>query len=472
MRLELGPVIANLLLLAAGLGIVNAVGVLAPTLRGLLAVTGLAYLAGVSLVMIVGIALLTVGVAFTLPAFTAVSVLVAVFGLAARRNWLGQLRAAQWKKPVLRRPSLSVYGWIPLITLAVAGAISVVVFRAVGFRPLSEWDGWSIWTRKAEALFYFGNLSTGFFASHAYTFMHADYPILIPVFESIQFRAMGTIDTQSIHAELWLLLVAFVWALAFVAARDRPPLYWAPLVVIPLVGGIWSQLLTAYADIPMALFLALGIVLLGYWLESAGPQDLVLGTLFLAAAANTKNEGLIGGAIALIAAAVLVAVRRQRPLLWQIGGAIAGFALAVLPWRFWIADHHITTDVPVGKSLHPGYLTDRTDRIWPSVKALYAQILDQSSWSYIIPLGIAITVLALAVPLRRRIAIFYLATGIAFFLSLVWVYWIATTPLTFYLATSAYRVVAGLVAIALAAIVQIGVPSREPLPREQDEPSP
>jgi hypothetical protein len=472
MRLELGPVVANLLLLAAGFGIVNAIGVLAPTLRGLLAVTGLAYLAGVSLVMIVGIALLTVGVAFTLPAFTAVALLIAVLGLAARRNWLGQLRASRWRKPALRRPSLSVYGWIPLITLTVAGATSVVVFRAVGFRPLGEWDGWSIWTRKAEALFYFGNLSTDFFASHAYTFMHADYPILLPVFESIQFRAMGTIDTQSIHAELWLLLVAFVWALAFVAARDRPPLYWAPLVVILLIGGVSGQLLTAYGDIPMAIFFGLGVVLLGYWLESAKPQDLGLATLFLAAAANTKNEGLIGGAIALVVAAVLVAVRRQRPAMWMIGAAIFGFVLAVLPWRLWIADHGITSDVPVAKSFHPGYLADRTDRIWPSVKALYAQILDQSAWSYIVPLGLAITVLALAVPLRRRIAVFYLATGFAFFLSLVWVYWITGVELSFYLATSAYRVVAGLVAIALAAVVQIGVPSRGLLPRDQDEPSP
>jgi hypothetical protein len=471
MRVELGPVVANLLLLAAGFGIVNAVGVLAPSLRGVLAVTGLAYLAGVALVMIVGIALLTVGVAFTLPPFTAISLLVAVCGLAARRDWLREFRTPRWKKPELHRPSMSVYGWIPLITLTLAGATSVVVLRAVGFRPLSEWDGWSIWTRKAEALFYFGNLSTDFFASHAYTFMHADYPILIPVFESIQFRAMGRIDTQSIHAELWLLLVAFVWALAFVAARDRPPLYWAPLVVIPLVGGIWSQLLTAYADIPMALFLALGIVLLGYWLESARPADLVLGTVFLAAAANTKNEGLIGGAIALVVATVLVAVRRERTALWQIGAAIAGFVLAVLPWRLWIADHGIASDVPVAKSFHPGYLADRTDRIWPSVKALYAQILDQSSWSYIVPLAIAISVLALAVPLRRRIAAFYLATGLAFFLSLVWVYWITGVELTFYLATSAYRVVAGLVAIALAAIVQIGAPGR-PLRPEQDEPSP
>src|SRR5207247_10348952 len=185
---------------------------------------------GVALVMIVGIALRTAGVAFTLPAFTAVSVLVAFVGLAAKRDWVRKLRAVRWRKPALKRPSLSVNALIPLLTVAAAVGASVVALRAVGFRPLIEWDGWSIWGRKAEALFYFGHLSTDFFVSPAYTFMHADYPILVPVFESIQFRAMGRIDTETIHADFSLLLVTFVWALAFVTARDRPSLYWAPVV--------------------------------------------------------------------------------------------------------------------------------------------------------------------------------------------------------------------------------------------------
>ena len=42
------------------------------------------------------------------------------------------------------------------------------------------------------------------------------------------------------------------------------------------------------------------------------------------------------------------------------------------------------------------------------------------------------------------------------FCGLVWVYWITkTVPLDFYLATSAYRVVGVLAAIALAALLQL-----------------
>ena len=60
---------------------------------------------------------------------------------------------------------------------------------------------------------------------------------------------------------------------------------------------------------------------------------------------------------------------------------------------------------------------------------------------------------------RRSLAVFYLATGVLAFAAIVWVYWITpTAPLDFYLATSAYRVVGVVAAIALAALLQLIVP--------------
>jgi hypothetical protein len=48
------------------------------------------------------------------------------------------------------------------------------------------------------------------------------------------------------------------------------------------------------------------------------------------------------------------------------------------------------------------------------------------------------------------------------FAAIVWVYWITPTePLDFYLATSAYRVVGVLAAIAFAALLQLASPTRE-----------
>jgi hypothetical protein len=97
------------------------------------------------------------------------------------------------------------------------------------------------------------------------------------------------------------------------------------------------------------------------------------------------------------------------------------------------------------------------------VRSLYAQLVDQTSWLYVVPLGLAIALVCLFVRGRRKIAAFYLATGLMAFVALIWAYWISpTVPLDAYLAQSSYRVVATLAAISLAAVLQLTTPVREP----------
>jgi hypothetical protein len=93
---------------------------------------------------------------------------------------------------------------------------------------------------------------------------------------------------------------------------------------------------------------------------------------------------------------------------------------------------------------------------------MYLQLIDQASWLYVIPLGAALILVSLFVAGRRSLAVFYLATGLLAFAAIVWVYWITPTePLDFYLATSAYRVVGVLAAVAFAALLQLASPIRE-----------
>src|SRR5207237_2845630 len=189
--------------------------------------------------------------------------------------------------------------WIATVTIAGFGAYAVVGTLDAGVQPLNAWDAWSIWTRKAEVLFFSGSLPTDFFASSAYAFMHPDYPILLPVFEAVQFRAMGTIDTQAIHVQFWLLLVAFVWAILYLGLRRGTLLEWLPLALtVSIAPAAYGQLFTAYADIPMALLLALGVLLLGEWLLMRDGRMLALSVLFLVGSANTKNEGLMAAVVA------------------------------------------------------------------------------------------------------------------------------------------------------------------------------
>ena len=460
MRVNAGPIAADALFTLAGYGVLNAIGFLRATLWDFLAAVGLAFLAGLCFVLMLGIALLTVGIPFRLPAFVAVSLVTAVLGLAVRREWIGGLRL-RIRLPALRE--VPMQAWIALPTLAAFLYYAEEGIQATRWRPLVEWDSWSIWSRKAEVLFHTGTLPTDFFASSSYIFMHADYPMLIPLFESIQYRAMGTVNTQAIHWQFLLLMVAFVLSVLYLGLRRGTLFEWLPLgIAAAIVPAAANQLVTAYADIPAALLLALGAVLLGEWLRTRDPRSLAVSVLLLAGSANTKNEGLMAAAIAFAVAAVETLVARRRSDLRVLGIGVGAFVLAILPWRAWIAVQGIHSDIPVLKGLSPWYLADHADRVGPSLLSLYAQMIDQSGWSYVIPVGLVLTVVCLGVPRLRGLAAFYLATGLLTFAALIWVYWISpTVPLDFFLATSSYRVVAVLAALAFAALLELVPTARD-----------
>jgi hypothetical protein len=465
MRVEFGPAAADLLFVLAGFGVLNAIGLLRSSLWDVVAAVGLAFLAGISFVITVAIALLTLGVSFELPQFVAVSLATAGIGLGIRRQWLGAFRRGRTRlpdvRPLMRRTSPQ--SWIAAVTLLAFALYAIVGGSMARVRPLTEWDSWSIWSRKAELLFYSGSLPADVFSSSAYVFMHADYPILLPVFESIHYRAMGTIDTQAIHLQFWLLLVGFAWATLYLGLRRGSLFAWLPLVAaVSVAPAVHGQLLFAYADIPMALFLALGVLLLGEWLTTRDGRLLALAALFLAAAASTKNEGLMAAAGALVVAAVVTALGSRRSGLRALGLGAVGFAAAILPWRIWVAVQGIHGDIPVGSGLDPTYLADRAERVWPSVQALHMQLIDQANWLYVVPLSAAIALVSLLVAGRAAPAAFYLATGGVAFAALIWAYWVSPNePLSFYLGTSASRVVDAVAAIAFAAVLQLTPSGRD-----------
>jgi hypothetical protein len=465
MRVNFGPVAADALFVLAGFGVLNAVGFLRSSLWDAVAAIGLAFLTGISFVVTVAIALLTMGLPFELPLFVALSVATAAIGLSIRRDWLLKLRSRHVEISqvggVVRRMNLQAL--IAAVTLVAFTIYAVVGAQMARVRPLVEWDSWSIWSRKAELLFYSGSLPTNVFSSPAYAFMHADYPIFLPVFESIHYRAMGTIDTQAIHLQFWLLLIGFVWAILYFGLRRGTLLSWLPVAIaVSVAPAVHGQVLFAYADIPMALFLALGVLLLGEWLRVRDAGLLALATLFLAGSASTKNEGLMAAAGALAMAAVVTTFASRRAGLRPLGLAATGFTAAILPWRVWTTVHGIHGDIPVLKGLNPWYLSDHADRVWPSVKALNMHLTDQANWLYVIPFGAALTLVCLLVAGRRALAAFYLGSGSFAFAAVVWAYWInPTEPLSWYLGTSADRVVVAPVAIAFAAILQLAPVRRD-----------
>jgi len=454
LRAELAPFAVDLLLAFAGLGVLLATRVVPPRASDLLAALGLAYLTGAAVVPLVLVILLVVGVPLALETFLVLVLICVALGVWRSRGQLGDRRVAEmgwWRRPWRSWPADV---WVTVVFVLLFGGFAAVGFLSTLDMPLMGGDGWTIWARKAQMLTVHDHLLSGFFAGPSYGFMHSDYPLQYPVWEALHFRAAGAFDTATLLRHVWLLLVAFVWAVAFLLRKQVRPLVWAPLLLLAAAApGFWQQLLTGYADVPMAIFACLGAISLALWLRRGEGGFLALAAIMLAAAANTKNEGLMTAVALLVAAALVVLLRGLR---WrQFVFAAAAVVVAVLPWRIWLAAHSIKGDLPVSEGLNPSYLLDRIDRVWPAIRVTAAQLANQGRWLYLLPLAALAVAASLLSGIGRRVAGFYLVSFVLVWAGFVWSYWISPHPIGWHLSTSASRVISALVFIGVAAVVHL-----------------
>ena len=456
MRADLAPFLADGALALGGLGVLHGAGLVRPGARGALGALGLAYLTGVACVGLLAIALLTLGATASVATVLALCALIGIAGVGAawRREGRPPALPPRPKLPPLRGRGADF--WFTTGFAGVFGVYAVLGFLSAMVTPLTGFDGWSIWTRKARMLTEPGGLPTEFLESASYTFTHPDYPLLYPLWQSIHFRAAGEVDTQLLQGHLWLLLVACVWALAYLMAPRVRAVVWAPiLLAVAVAPGVWRQLLTGFADVPLGVFLVVGTLLVGLWLAEGSRRHLAVGALMLAAAASTKNEGLTMAVAVIAAAALTLAVGRRRSELRDLAAAAGGFVLVLLPWRIWIAAHDIGSDLPIADGLKPGFLADRSERVRPAVRAVNANLSDQAQWLHFVPVAVVVALACVAARAGARVALFYLVTGAAVWAALVWAYWISPYELDYHLRTSADRVVTGLVFVMVAAVLQL-----------------
>jgi hypothetical protein len=398
------------LLLANVLELVIGVGV-AALLRAPL---GTAYLAGLAVVGIVSahLALVHVSFGWTGLALLAVAALVVTWRVLPRR-WASPGRISAW---------------------GVAGVAALVAFLVHAWptfaaKPLDDYDGWAIWGMKAKALTELGWADPALFAAAAAEPAHRDYPLLLPSLEAVASRAMGGFDPRLVHLQFLLFGIAGVAALhGLLRDRVQPWLLWPFLVALVAAPAVGGQLLTAYADVPLALFVAAGLVAAARWIDDPEPRTLALATLFFAAACLTKNEGIVFVAAAYVGLAL--ATRRLKPILLS---ALA-VELALLPWQIWLAVHRIGSDVVISlDSLdlgHPG--------IGPSaLRELLEYAFSLEQWPLLLPLFLVAVVLAAP----ARLALFAGTWALVSMLGLATIYVVSELEWSNYLAYSGDRVI-------------------------------
>lgn len=417
-----GLVYLQLLYLAIGTGLLQLLG-----LHGWRRL-GLAYMAGVAGVGLLAAELVLVQITLGLVELTLLALVLGVTAFLRR-------------SPAAERENgkHDLLGIAPLAPLVILLGYALV---AIGRRPLLEFDGWAIWAMKARALYQLGGTDNPVFTSAAYPPLQ--HPILYPSLEAVGFRAMGAFDPALFHVQLGVMAVAFSFALIDLLA-PRVPLLLGGLVTLAIVSasGTIKQLASGLADVPLAFFVVLGVVALTRWLDTNETPVLRAAAVFLGAAALTKSEGALFALAAAVALLGTLAVW-DRARLVRAGLAMASVLAVLVPWRIFIAAHHLPNpEYSLGNAANPGYLSDHADRVGPAASGLADRI---ASGRFGFLLVLILLGLATALASRRYRELAFAGAWLALsFLGLVLVYWISNVPVDLTLVWSGDRTVTAIV---------------------------
>jgi hypothetical protein len=252
---------------------------------------------------------------------------------------------------------------------------------------------------------------------------------------------MGAFDTRLLHVQFLLFLVATLAAL-FALLRDRvPPLVlWLSLLSIALAPAVFDQLLTAYADLPLALVFCVGVAAAGRWLVTNQRWALAVAAFCFAGALLMKNEGSLF-VLAVFVGLLVVAHSRWRAL--TVAAAVD--ALLLLPWRIYVHAHDLhDINYSLGDSFDYGHLHGRLGVGPIAFRTLAGQLLDPRQWGLIVPLFVVL-VLAALVTGSRAVPLFGLVWTVLVWIGLSWIYVISRFEYSSYLDSTKQRVVASVV---------------------------
>jgi hypothetical protein len=196
------------------------------------------------------------------------------------------------------------------------------------------------------------------------------------------------------------------------------------------------------------LLLGVGGACAALWLLERDDRYAVLAGLFFAAAALAKNEGLpIAVVLAVTMLVAAVAHRPRRPLAPAL--VLLAPIVAFVPWKLWLRFEHVrvSPDYRLSDLLHPALLGDRIHRLSYGASHLPKYIFSPGHWLLAIPLMLAAAILV--APRRPALAFLALAPVVAVPVGLLVIYWIGYPPVDWYVATTADRVVASAVVLAV-----------------------
>ncbi len=422
------------LLALCGLGVLAILGV-GTSLPTLLRRSGLAPLAGMAWAGIAGATLAAAGSRLSLAGLALLTFATCAAG-AVRLAVSGPSTAVH-RRASSSKPELPVV-FTAIVLVAIVGT---AVVAALWVKPLVEYDGWAIWGMKARAISVLGAADEDLFASEAYARLHNEYPLLLPSLHALPLQATDGFSSNTVVLASLAIGAAGLLAIwALFRDRVRPMLLLTFVAAMAATPAFSIQLGTGYADVPLALFVACGLGAAARWLVDRSTAWLALATLFLAAAALTKNEGLLFAA-AVYLSLFLCAHGRRR----AVAASALVVALLFAPWRAYIAVHDLgAPDYDLSTSFNLPWVAGRLDRAPAATLGLLAEAVDPEQFGVLLILGAAAALLAVRSG-PRPLGVLAAGFGLLSLAGLTWIYVLTPNEVDDYLKSNGNRIVFSLV---------------------------
>jgi hypothetical protein len=331
---------------------------------------------------------------------------------------------------------------VPLIALAGAAVV----------QPLYEIDTMLNWVMKAKVIWASGHHLTGVLDSQLFARpdlhpqSHLEYPLGMNALLAWSFHWMGAADIRVMHLQLVLLLAGAVgtaWAILRPIVPDLPlAVGLAGLIAMPAVV---HHLLTAYADVPLAVIWATGALVLFRWLAEGQRYLLALATLLFAASLAVKQDGGFYDAAIYVGVAASLLLLHQRRRVRELAASAGVVTLTAVPWQVYSATHDLSRH-----DVHPGLgrMQEQTDRLLPTLEEMLSVVTHPRTTLLAVPLAL---VLALVCVWRRRrteLAVPFLVSTVLVVVAILFIYWNSAVTLEIVLIPALGRIMMGLIVLA------------------------
>ncbi len=237
-----------------------------------------------------------------------------------------------------------------------------------------DWDAWAIWGAKAKLLL----LGSGPLMDVTEV-GHADYPLIWPILWA--YSAWFSGGWEELWSRGWgaILYALVLWELIIVINQSTRSVFYglfgavlfATMPMTPLVVS-WS-----YAETSFWLFTITGLGCLFRWRKAGGLAYVGIGSLLIAGAAYTKNEGMLLFCVVML----WLTATCYRNNLRAISVFALIFLVSMAPWLYWIKIYlQLGSHATDGLGLVNLDIARGVDRLPHALEAIMTMWADVRQW--------------------------------------------------------------------------------------------